>query len=158
VSRSRRQALIGVVLVAIAAPFVVDWLWTSDEERVEASLDAMEHALEQRDAAQLEPWIVPEVTLGSISIPGFVAGNGLIEGLRVALTRVTRLSVSRDETTIDFAADGGAHVTIRGSAYVEVESGGGPLSFELEIGLTKDARQHYLLADVKRARVEPGLH
>ena len=110
-TRGARRALGSFVLLALLGPLVVDWLWTSDEERVIAALEGIERALEARDAEAVATWFSEEVEVGR-QVPGFSAREPLVRQLGKKLEHVASLAIDRDETTIEFPEEGRARVKI----------------------------------------------
>ena len=142
---ARARRLLGaVVLLALLGPLVVDWLWVSDEEKVVASLDAMERALEARDGPATAAWFASEVKLAR-PLPGINARVPLAEGLTALLAQLSQLKIDRDDTQVAFAEDGTAAVTISGTFFLEHEKHGAmPFKFRLQTTLREDGDRYLL--------------
>ena len=151
-----RRVIGSFVLVALAGPLVVDWLWTSDEERVAAALDGMERALEERDADALVGWFAVEVEVAA-PIPGIPARDPLAEGLRAALSRAAFVALDRDDTRIEFTGEGGATVATSGIAAIEVDGFRVPLRFELRLRLRDAEDGRFRLEAIESVAIRPAL-
>jgi hypothetical protein len=171
VKRATRRALLFGAVAAIAATIAIQWLWTTDEERVVASLDALQEGFEQRDVDRIEPWLLPDAKLVA-TVPGIPRGKPLLEGLRVALGSFARLRISRNDPEIslrrgaDVASEPGAGaddaveatVVVTGTIFVEVRDvGGGPFAFAVTALFVKQPGGRFLLARVEQFRAEPGV-
>lgn len=155
-TRSTRRTLLVAAVVALAAAIALEWLWTSDEERVAAALDALQSAIERRDADAVDAWVAPDVTFPA-GVPGVAAGGRLHDGLVALFQRITSLKLRRDETTITFGDEGAATVVAKGSGHVETSELGGLFTFEVEAGFRKQPDARFLLERVARLNVEPGI-
>jgi hypothetical protein len=156
VTRPTRRALLVAAVVALAAAIALEWLWTSDEERVTAALDALQSAIERRDADAADAWVAPDVTFPS-GVPGAAAGGGLHDGLAALFLKISSVKLRRDETTITFGDEGAATVVAKGSGHVETADHGGLFTFEVEANFRKQPDARFLLERVARLRVEPGI-
>jgi hypothetical protein len=153
-SRARR-ALALVAALALAGPFLVDLLWESAEERVGATLDAMEEALDARDADALAEWFEEEVEVAR-PIPGLSMRGGLVEAARRFLAGTAKVSFDRDTTELEFPQEGEARVKTRGvGSITHPELGTGLFRFEAEFVLREAADGRFLLAAVERVRPSP---
>jgi hypothetical protein len=141
-----RRILGAVVLTALLGPLVVDWLWVTDEERVVATLDAMEKALEARDAAAATSWFSSSVTTKR-PLPGLSPRVPLKEGLAPLLERLEKLAIDREDTQVVFPERGKAAVTISGTFFIQVREGGLPFKFRLEATLGEEG-ERWLLESV----------
>jgi hypothetical protein len=150
----RARGLLGLVaLVALLGPLLVDALWTSDEERVETALAAMESALEARDAGRLVEWFEPDV---EGRFPGASTRRSVAESVRSILEdEVAALGVEREETTVAFPEPGRARVGVNGFVHVEVDGTRMPLRFESELELRKADDGRFLLQKIVRVVVKP---
>ena len=110
-TKGARRALGSFVLLALLGPLVVDWLWTSDEERVIAALEGIERALEARDAEAVASWFAEDVQVDR-PLQGFSSREPIARQLGKKLEHVASLAIDRDETTIEFPEDGRARVKI----------------------------------------------
>lgn len=155
-TRPTRRALVGVAVAAIVATVAIEWLWTSDEERVATALDSLQSALEHRDADAVEPWLAPGVTFPS-GVPGMVAGGPIHAGLVTLFRKIDSLKLRRDEKTVTFGDDASATVVAKGSGKVETATFGGFFTFEVEAHFVKQPDARFLLDRVARLRVEPGI-
>ena len=155
-TRPTRRALLGVALAAIVAAIAVEWLWTSDEERVATALDGLQSALEHRDADAVDLWLAPGVTFPS-GVPGTAAGGPIHDGLVTLFRKIESLKLRRDERTITFGDDASATVVVKGSGKVETPTFGGLFTFEVEARFVKQPDARFLLDRVARLIVEPGI-
>jgi hypothetical protein len=156
VTRPTRRALIGVAVLAIVAAISIEWLWTSDEERVATALDAIQSALERRDADAVEPWLAPGVTFPS-GVPGASAGGPLHDGIVALFQKIDSLKLRRDETTVTFDPERAATVVAKGAGKVEISGHPILFTFEVEAHLVKQPDARFLLDRVARVQVEPGI-
>jgi hypothetical protein len=171
VKRATRRALLIGAVAAIAATIAIQWLWTTDEERVVATLDALQEGFERRDVDRIEPWLLPDAQLLAV-VPGVPRGKPLLEGLRVALGRFERLRISRNDPEItlrrgaDATSEPGARgdaaveatVVVTGTIFVEVRDvGGGPFAFSVTANFQKQPDGRFVLASVEQFRADPGI-
>jgi hypothetical protein len=156
-TQSSRRTLIAVAVVAIVAAISIEWLWTSDEERVATALNVLQAAIEHRDLAAVETCLAPDVPFPS-GVPGIPAGGSIQDGLATVFERVESLKLRRDDTTITFGDDGSATAVAKGSGHVETAGLDGLFAFEVEAHFLKQPDKRFLLDQVVRVRVEPGLH
>lgn len=158
--RPTRRTLLLVAVGALAAPFLIDWLWTTDEERVVQSLDALQEGFEARDAARIEPWLEPDAKLAAV-VPGFPTGQPLLEGLQRFLPSFERIRVHRNDPEISFGRDGdagAATVALTGTVVVEVRGvGGAPFGFSVTATFRKQPDRRFLLASVDQFHADPGV-
>jgi hypothetical protein len=157
VTPKTRRALIGGAVVAIAGAIAFEWLWTSDEERVVAALDALQSALEHRDMEAAEKWLLADVPFPA-GVPGIPAGGKINEGLARVFERIDTLKLRRDKTDVKFDDDGAATVTSEGTGRVETKDVGGFFSFDLEARFQKQPDQRFLLERVGHVHFDFGLH
>lgn len=149
-----RRALAAFVAVALLGPVAVDLLWVTDEERVTDALDAMEQALEKRDADGVIAWFADDVTVAR-PIPGFPVRGTLADALRSFLARATRISLDRDATEIVFADADCASVTTHGLGAVDLPGyPPGAFHFDLELKLRRASDGRFLLQSVEQVTID----
>jgi hypothetical protein len=156
----RGRRLLGLfVLAALLGPLLVDALWTSDEERVEAALDDLERALEERDAERLAARFAEGEVTTAHPIPFLNRRRdvSLLDALRDGMRKLAGLKLDRDRTTVEFPQDGLARVSTAGVGWVDVSEGRFPFHFELEFGLATDSERRFRLASIDNVRIEPGI-
>lgn len=148
--RGTRIKLAAFAALALAGPCVFDALWTSDEERVEASLVAIEAGLEARDADAVIAWFAEDVEVAR-PIPGLPARRPLGEGLREVLDELTVVVLSRDSSVIDLSTAGQAHVVTSGTCRFEtVPFASPPMRFEFDLIFEGSIDGRFLLRTVER--------
>jgi hypothetical protein len=149
----RRLGLLA--LVAFTAVLLVDWLWTSDKDRVVAALDEMQTNLEARDVTRLGDRFAAEVALDR-PVPFLPSGRPLRAALAAVLPRLEGLSLSREETKIEFPSDGVADVVTSGHGGVRIREGAAPFRFDLHLELAKEPDGLFRLRRVVSANVDLG--
>jgi hypothetical protein len=156
VTRRARNVLGAAALLALLGPLAVDALWTTDEERVGAALDAMEVATEARDADALAGWFAEHVEVPP-RFPGVPARGTLAESMRTAFDRTLRgVWIDRDATEVTFPEADRAHVKTSGTITIEVEGYRVPQRFEIEVDLRR-ADDRFLLERIERVELRPIL-
>lgn len=146
-------------LAAVVAPIGLDLLLTSDEERVELTLAALEGALEARDPDAVLAWCEAEVKL-SARAPWLAGKSTLASALTTLLPKLRELRLSRDEARLDFADPEAPRVTLSGSGFATHSSyGGGPFRLDARIVLQRadDPDERFLLSEVESVEVGPLL-
>ncbi len=147
--RARRLGLL-LALFAVALPLALDPLITTDEERVETTLAALESALEARDAAGVLVWCAPDVKL-SARAPFLAGKRTLAAALESLLPKLGELRLSRDEADLDFGDPDRPSIALSGSGFATHPSfGGGPFRLDARVVLARvsEPDERFLLAEV----------
>ena len=152
-SKGRRR-FIAIVVLLLAAPVLVDVLWTSDEERIETTLAALEAGLEARDAARVTSHFADEVRVDA-PILGLPVREALPEGIRLALAHLSKLQLDVDETCVSFPESDRAAVHLSGTGFAEASGFGGIFRHTMDLEFVR-VGERFLLDHVVRVRIEPG--
>ncbi len=154
---ARRRLLFAGIALAVALPVALDLLIESDEERVEATLDALEAGLEARDADAVLSRCGPEVALRT-GLPWLSTRTDFASALRASLARVSELGLDREPAQFEPQPDGGFRVVITGRAFAVVSRlGGGPFRLDVTVQLTEGVTGLLELTAVEALTVSPGL-
>lgn len=158
-TRTTRRRLLVAAVALLAAPVALDWLLTSDEERVEEALAGLEEGFEARDPDAVALWCTPDARLES-RVP-LLGGAGrlpapLDELVRRLLPRFEKLSIERGAAELSEADSGELRVSLEGSAFAALASfGAAPFRVRTVLRFARSDDGRLRLAAVEQLEIHP---